>query len=169
MTLIDPGGPRHESVADGFVTVSVPSAWETVRGAYPGVELVVVEPEQRGLFRANLVLAVADVAMGFADWQKGTDMYLAKELRDYVLLDLEKLPVGGHPGGRRLATYATSENQSVTMEQWTTLVDGRGVTLTASTGTLTYAHHSFLIADVVASLHVGARRGDRSTSSEVRA
>ena len=169
MTLSDPGGPRQESVADGFVTISVPAAWETVRDPYPGVELVVVEPEQGGLFRANLVLAVADVTMSFADWQKGTDVYLAKELRDYVLLDLEKLSVGGHPGGRRLATYATAANQSVTMEQWTTLVDGRGVTLTASTGTLTYANHSSLMAEIVASLRVGSNRHDHSTASEVRA
>ena len=54
------------------------------------------------------------------------------------------------------------------MEQWTTLVDGRGVTLTAS-GTLTHAHHSFLIADIVASLFITTRRGDRSPASELRA
>ncbi len=126
-------------LAGGFVSVEVPDGWEQVSDPYPGIELVVVEPEQEGLFRANLVVTVTDVAMSFGDWQKGTDVFLAGELHDYLLLDLERMPVGGHPGARRLATYATAENQSVTVQQWMTLLDGRGVTLSASCGTLAFA------------------------------
>lgn len=126
-------------LAGGFVSVDVPDGWEQASDPYPGIELVVVEPEQDGLFRANLVVTVTDVAMSFGDWQKGTDVFLAGELHDYLLLDLERMPVGGHPGARRLATHATAENQSVTVQQWMTLINGRGVTLSASCGTLAFA------------------------------
>lgn len=126
-------------LAGGFVTVDVPGGWEQVRDAYPGVELAVVEPEQQGLFRANLVVTVADVEMSFGDWQKGTDVFLASQLHDYLLLDLERMPVGGHPGARRLATHASDDNQSVTVQQWMTLVGGRAVTLSASCATLAFA------------------------------
>ncbi|MDN5796650.1 MAG: hypothetical protein L0H79_12955 [Intrasporangium sp.] len=162
MTIIDAADLRPERVAGGFVRLSAPTHWQTVTEPYPGVGLVVAEPDRDGLFRANLVLAVTEVTMSFADWQKGTDAYLARQQRDYLLLDLEKLPVGGHPGGRRLATYATAENQSVTMEQWTTLVDGRGVTLTVSTGTLAYALHAGRVAGIVASLRIGAGPDERA-------
>ena len=127
-------------LAGGFVSVEVPDGWEQAPDPYPGIELVVVEPEQEGLFRANLVVTVTDVAMSFGDWQKGTDVFLAGELHDYLLLDLERMPVGGHPGARRLATHATAENQSVTVQQWMTLVGGRGVTLSASCGTFGVRH-----------------------------
>lgn len=147
----------QHTVADGFVTVQVPDGWEVAEDPAQGIELVAVAPEDGGLFRANLVLAVADVAMSFADWQKGTDVYLSRELRDHLILDLEKLSVGEprqHPAGRRLATYATVENESVTMQQWSALVDGRGVTLTATCGTLAFAATTQL-EEAAASLRVG--------------
>lgn len=78
-------------LAGGFVSVDVPDGWEQASDPYPGTELVVVEPEQEGLFRANLVITVTDVAMSFGDWQKGTDVFLAGELHDYLLLDLERM------------------------------------------------------------------------------
>lgn len=164
MTAIDPAAQpptlRTEVLADGFVSVAVPAAWHVTRSPQEGIELIAVEPEaepdQEGLFRANLVLTVAPIEMTFAEWQTGTDVILAESFADYLLLDLEKPTVGGHPGGRRLATYATKENESVTMQQWATLVDGRGVTLTATSSTVTHATHAALVAQVVASLEVGA-------------
>ncbi|MEW1953097.1 hypothetical protein [Terrabacter sp. NPDC080008] len=152
MSLPAPGDPRREVVADGAVSLLVPDAWETVHHPHDGVELVVVEPEQDGLFRANLVLTVTDVAMSLRDWQVGTESYLAAHLADYVPLDAELLAVGGQPGLRRLATYATEDNRSVTVEQRSTLVDKTGVTLTATTSTLAWAAQSQLLAHVFASL-----------------
>lgn len=154
MSLPAPGDPRREVVADGAVSLLVPDAWETVHHPHDGVELVVVEPEQDGLFRANLVLTVTDVAMSLRDWQVGTESNLAAHLADYVPLDAELLAVGGQPGLRRLATYATEDNRSVTVEQRSTLVDKTGVTLTATTSTLAWAAQSQLLAHVFASLVV---------------
>lgn len=154
MSLPLPGDPRREVVADGSVSVLVPDAWETVHRPADGVELVVVEPEQEGLFRANLVLTVTEVAMSLGDWQVGTESYLAAHLADYVPLDAERLDVGGHPGLRRLATYATDDNRSVTVEQRATLVDGLGVTLTATTSTLAWSAQGELLGHVFASLVV---------------
>lgn len=54
-------------LAAGFVPVQVPDGWEQVSDPSPGIELVVVEPEQEGLFRANFVITVTDVAISFAD------------------------------------------------------------------------------------------------------
>lgn len=154
-------------VAEGFVSVDVPDGWEQVGDPYPGVELIVVEPEQDGLFRANLVLTVTEVEMSFADWQKGTDVFLAGELHDYLLLDLERVPVGGQPGARRLATYATAENQSVTVQQWMTLVEGRGVTLNASCGTLAFAMSGSALESVATSLRIDPSRSPAGGNAAV--
>jgi hypothetical protein len=138
------------------VSLLVPDAWETVRSPHEGVELVSVEPEQEGLFRANLVLTVTPVAMSLRDWQVGTESYLAAHLADYLPLDAERLTVGGHPGLRRLGTYAAESGDSVTVEQWATLVEGLGVSLAVTTSTLAYAAQAALVAHVVDSLTVGA-------------
>jgi len=154
MSLPVPGDPRREVVAGGAVSLLVPDAWETVHHPHDGVELVVVEPEQEGLFRANLVLTVTDVSLSLRDWQVGTESYLAAHLADYVPLDAERLTVGGQPGLRRLATYATDDNRSVTVEQRATVVGGTGVTLTATTSTLAWAAQGELLAHVFSSLVV---------------
>jgi len=164
MSLPAPGDPRREVVADGAVSLLVPDAWETVRHPHDGVELVSVEPEQEGLFRANLVLTVTDVAMSLRDWQIGTESYLAAHLADYVPLDAERVAVGGQPGLRRLATYATEDNRSVTVEQRSTVVDGVGVTLTATTSTLAWAAQAELLAHVFSSLVVAPAGAGRGTA-----
>jgi hypothetical protein len=59
-------------------------------------------------------------------------------VREYQLLDLERLPVSGHAEVRRLATH-TVRDRSVTMEQWAGLVDQHGWTLTFTVPTMRYA------------------------------
>ena len=129
---------EHRDAAGRFV-LSLPSDWQLADPPGPAVPLVAAEPEPTdGGFRANVVVTLDAVTMGFEDWQLGNDQLLAGALREYQLLDLERLPVSGHEGVRRLATH-TVQDRSVTMEQWAGLVGQHGWTLTFTVPTMRYA------------------------------
>ncbi|MGB3684998.1 MAG: hypothetical protein WA991_04135 [Ornithinimicrobium sp.] len=92
-----------------------------------------VQPRVVAPFRANLVLTVADNAdVTFGQWQRASDEALPTLLKGYELLDLEKLRVAGHPGGRRLARHLSTEGEVLVMQQWFTVFGHLGVTLTAT-------------------------------------
>jgi hypothetical protein len=136
----------------GFAFV-LPGDWEVLTEPAEGIDLLACEPQpgERD-FRANLVLTVVDNGgLSFRDWQAGTDELLPGVLTDYHLLDLERLPFAGHPGGRRLAHHVHDEAGPLTMEQWFTLVDGVGYTLTATVDTWRYDELADLFAGVAAS------------------
>jgi hypothetical protein len=123
--------------------------------------IVAIEPEDDGAaYRASLVLIVEELGeITFADWQDLADASLPATLVDYQLLDAELVTVGGSPGGRRLAHYATDEGRSVTMEQWFTKADGRGYVLTATVDTLRYDLFADELSRAAGSLSFpGARR-----------
>jgi hypothetical protein len=124
-------------VHDG-ASFPAPDGWEVVRPAPDAT--VVIEPDRDdGGFRANLVLTVGDNGdLSFRDWQNGTDVLLRNELVDFLLLDLERLDVGGRPGGRRLAHHTSREGAGLVMEQWFTQVGTTGYTLTATVDALRY-------------------------------
>ncbi|MCD4534077.1 hypothetical protein LRP67_08300 [Nocardioides sp. cx-169] len=122
------------------VPLTVPGGWEIL--ADPPESTVVVArgtalpPEG---FRPNLVVTAQDTGgMGFRDWQAGTDELLPRILDGYLLVDLERLEIAGRPGGRRLAHHTGPRGEALTMEQWFTLVDGVGHTLTATVETWRY-------------------------------
>ena len=120
--------------------MSVPDGWE-VLSADDSDTVVALEPAVEGdeAFRANLVLSVVDNdGMSFRDWQTATDEVLPGLLEDYLLLDLEKRPVAGLAGGRRLAHHVSPDGVALTMEQWFTVVDGVGFTLTATVDSWRY-------------------------------
>ncbi len=120
--------------------MSVPEGWE-ILVAEDSDTVVALEPAADGDdgFRANLVLSVVgNDGMSFRDWQTATDETLPAMLQDYLLLDLEKRPVAGLPGGRRLAHHVSPEGVALTMEQWFTVVDGVGFTLTATVDSWRY-------------------------------
>ena len=125
-----------------------------------GADLVLLEPAQQPAadgvagFRANLVVtAVPTGGLAFADWQAGSDEILARALDDYLVVDLERLEVDGHPGGRRLAHYRGPRGEALTMEQWVTQVGDLGHTLTATVDTGRYD----LLADLFAAAAAGWR------------
>ena len=104
------------------------------------------EPER---FRANVVLTCDDTTgMSFRDWQVATDEVLPRALADYLLIDLEKLEVDARPGGRRLAHHVDTSGRALTMEQWFTLDEGRGWTLTATCETWSYDELAEVFADL---------------------
>ncbi|RKS75440.1 hypothetical protein CLV35_1906 [Motilibacter peucedani] len=124
--------------AGSGVRLVVPDGWEPAADGSTGAALA-LEPERPGRgFRASLVLTVESTPLSFRDWQVAADQVLPQLLADYLVLDLERLPVAGLPGGRRLARHVTAEGADVTMEQWAVLAGGLGITLTGSVETLRY-------------------------------
>lgn len=109
-----------------------PRSW--LSSAWGDEEVVALEPARPdGGFRANLVLTVtSNGGLSFRDWQTKTDRVLPLLLRDYSLVDLERLEVAGHPGGRRCARHVTSSGALVLTNQWFTAIDGRGITLSGT-------------------------------------
>jgi hypothetical protein len=108
------------------------------------------DPAAPDRFRANLVLTVLSTGgLDFRDWQAGTEELLPRVLDDYLLVDLERIEVQGASGGRRLAHHTGPSGEALTMEQWFTLLDGIGHTLTATVETWRYDELADLCAEVV--------------------
>ncbi|NHC45202.1 hypothetical protein [Motilibacter aurantiacus] len=135
----------------------VPADWQVVPGQ-PDGRLIAVEPAVEGgrPFRASLVLTVVhNGGLSFRDWQAGTDRLLPTQLAAYQLIDLERRPVGGQPGGRRLAQHVVDDAVPVTMEQWFAQAGGAGCTLTATVDTVRYDYFADLFAELADGLVVG--------------
>ena len=119
-----------------------PPGWTPADDRPRGVAAVAVEPpdpDRPGRFRGNLVLTESTTGgLSFSDWQNGTDELLPRTLDGYLLVDLERLDLGGRPAGRRLAHHTGPGGQALTMEQWFTQIDDVGHTLTATVETIRY-------------------------------
>jgi len=131
-----------------------PRSW---RGAPWGDEaLVALEPARAdGGFRANLVLTVmSNGGLSFRDWQAKTDRMLPILLRDYSLLDVERLEVAGQPGGRRCARYVSPSGCLVLTNQWFTAVGDLGITLSATADVSSFGLLQTLFAQAAANLTI---------------
>lgn len=132
----------------------LPPAWAVLDEPPADTVLVAREPEDPadpGRFLANVVAtSLGTGGLGFRDWQAGTDELLPRILDDYLLVDLERLAIGGVAGGRRLAHHAGPAGEALTMEQWFVLVDDVGHTLTATVETWRYDELADLCAGIAA-------------------
>lgn len=120
---------------------AAPAGWEELE--VPATLWAAVGPREPedppDRFRPNLVLTCDDLTgTSLRDWQVATDDLLPRSLTDYLLIDLERIEIDGHPGGRRLAHHVDAAGRALTMEQWFTLHDDRGWTLTATIDTWRY-------------------------------
>lgn len=133
----------------GF-SMPVPPGWERVEDPQPGIALITVEPVGAVDFRANMVVTVEDLPIGYdlERWQAEAERMLPGQLPNLALLDRELIAADAGPVLRRLAHYVADDTGSVTMEQWATVADGIGYTLTASIATLSYDS----LADVFAEM-----------------
>lgn len=147
------------TTTDGAVSLTVPASWD-VRYAVEGLPLTAVEPGPT--FRTNAVLTYAALpeGMSFEDWQQMNDQALPTALEDFLLLDLERLPVAGRDGARRLAHHASEEQESLTMEQWMTVAGSVGITLTLTCDTLRYPVLHELFHEIAGSLEIHAEPAD---------
>jgi len=116
--------------------------------------VVALEPGRAdGGFRANLVLTVAENSgLSFRDWQSKTDQMLPLLLRDYSLVDLERLKVAGLPGGRRCARHLSSSGALVLTNQWFTCVGDVGITLSGTADVSSFGPLRTLFAQAAATL-----------------
>ena len=144
--------------------VLVPPTWERLEDPQRGVALIAREPDDPAGFRANLVVTVDDLTadLDIDSWQEANDELLRKELRNYFLLDRERVEMSGRPVVRRLAHHAESDTGPVTMEQWAMVEGSTGYTLTASVATLSYDS----LADVFSAIARRFRPGVRSGPGE---
>lgn len=119
--------------------LDVPEDWHLAIAPRPGISMVARPPGEAGEV-AQVLLELGEVGeVELRDWQREVDVSLPGLVVGYQLLDLELVTVAGHPGVRRLATHTGVDGTSMTLEQWATLVRGRGFTVTASCPTLRYA------------------------------
>ena len=136
----------------GFA-LAVPEAWDVLTDVDATTVLVAIEPDHPGSraasFRANLVVTVDQVGdLAFDAWQRGTDQILDASLDGWVLLDLERLEVDGHPAVRRLGTYLAPDGPPVTLEQWAVLRGPTGYTLSVTVATSAWASLANQVAAV---------------------
>ena len=138
---------------DGCLSLDIPRTWE-VHHDVRGIPLVAVEPGPG--FRTTVVVTYSAIGEGatLKDWQRDSDRLLPSTLDDYLLLDLEMTIIAGHEGARRLAHHASKDNESLTMEQWVTVVGTTGITLTATCATMRYLEQAPLIGRTIASLEI---------------
>lgn len=71
-------------------------------------------------------------------WQDSADDLLPQQLPNYSLIDRERIDIEGREFIRRLGHYHGDGTGSVTMEQWATICQDRGYTITGSVATLFY-------------------------------
>lgn len=141
------------TTADGCVTLTVPSAWEAHRDVR-GIPLTALEPGPG--FRTNAVVTYSTLppGTGLVDWQRGTDQLLPSTLDDFLLIDLDRLPVAGSEGAWRLAHHAGPGGESLTMAQWCALVGSTGIALTLTGETLRYPELAPLMSRIAGSLQI---------------
>jgi hypothetical protein len=136
----------------GFA-VAIPDSWAVVTDVDATTVLAAIEPEAPGTatvgFRANLVVSHdPGVGSDLSAWQRNVDVALDATLKGWVLLDLERLQIGGHPAARRLATYLAPDGPPVTLEQWAVLRGEAGLTVSVTAATAAWD----ALADQVAAL-----------------
>lgn len=132
--------------------LELPDDWEILPSP-DEQRLIGLEPSRGDDFRANLVLTVVDNGgLSFRDWQVGSDQLLPTQLLAYRLLDLERIELSGHAGGRRLAEHVVDGVTPVTMEQWFALIGRTGCTLTATVSTWRYDDQADALAEIASTL-----------------
>ena len=132
-------------------SVEVPDDWELL-------ETAAVEPADGNAFRASAVLSAEPLGdVDFSTWQDSADAAAAKVLTDFRLLDREHVTIAatlvhaGHPGGRRLAHHLAPTGHALAMEQWFTVVDSVGWTLTLTVDAPRYDLLADRFTDIAAS------------------
>ena len=120
-----------------------PDGWELVepddRAAARITAIAIEPPGPEDAFRSNLVLtAVPNAGTDLESWQETTDVLLARQLEEYLLLDFERTEVAGRDGVHRVAHYTGPRGEALVVEQWATVIADVGLTLTATIDTLRY-------------------------------
>jgi hypothetical protein len=128
---------RHPEL--GF-SIALPPGSEVQGDPAPGLALVALDPEQRGPFRANLVVTVEELAGRFTDVGAYTDASIADQERAldaYRLIDRTEATLRGGEATRTLGHHDAA-GMAVAVDQWRLVHGDRGYTITASCWALEY-------------------------------
>ncbi|MGQ0630723.1 MAG: hypothetical protein ACT4P1_06740 [Sporichthyaceae bacterium] len=138
-------------------SLPIPPGWEIHGEPRVTLPVLMTAPDDGGGEgpQANILVTVSELpaAMTFRDWQLGTDQLLGQTLDEYLLLDLEHVSLGGHPGVRRLGCH-NAGGRAVTMEQWAAAVGTRGLAVTATVSTGVYDAFADDLSAIAAGLHI---------------
>lgn len=129
-------------VGQGF-EIAVPKFWERLVNLNSTVAFVAREPDNGGVFRANIVVTVEDID-DQERWQRVAMRALAEHLQDYLLLD--ERSEGG--GVQRLFHHLVPDSGAITAEQWAWPAGHLGFTLTASAATFDYDDQAELFTSI---------------------
>jgi len=145
--------PALETYNGTEYQLALPTHWERhVDQPGPPVALLALEPDaEDDVFRANVVLTIENIDDG-ERWQETAGAALSEHLREYLLLDEERLPIADddtvESGVRRLFHHHIPGSGAITGEQWAWVAGDRGFTLTASTATFDYDDKADLFAAI---------------------
>ena len=126
----------------------VPSSWDVLSRPPADTVWVAVEPQPMGVadFRSSLAYTISTISdIGLREWVNSTEDLLKNLLPGYLLIDLQRLDIGGAMGGRRLAHYRGPNGEALVTEQWFVSVGVQGHTLTATVEAQRYPE----LADVI--------------------
>lgn len=136
------------------IHVSVPQQW-AVRN-HPGHGIVLVARSREvpaSGFPPELVVRSVVVATDLAAWRDEARQAMADQLRGLDLEDDDTYELGGQDVSYHRFAYVDGV-RDIVCEQWAWLVDGVGVTLTASVDRRDYATYCDLFEDVAATVDI---------------
>lgn len=123
---------RHR---DAGFTLPAPADWTVLESPREQVALIASAPDRDDEdFRPNVVVTVDELGADQAlePWQREADELYPKMLEQFRLLDREFVELNGRRMLRRLAHHVGAGGVAVVMEQWSTVRERRGYTLTAT-------------------------------------
>lgn len=142
--------PRSASswhlVVDEATGAGIPCPPRWVRVEEPGATIAVVEPDPAGgrPFRANVTVVVEHVGESFTDVEAYARCMLdglALTLTDLHVISFSAVHVSGHEGYRLVAGYRSGP-YALSLEQWWTVADGVGTTLSGTCAVEDYLYAS---------------------------
>ncbi|MCX6399066.1 MAG: hypothetical protein NTX33_03925 [Propionibacteriales bacterium] len=146
--------PAHD------ITVAVPRHWASRKDPEHGI---VVAARARALpasgFAPEIVLRTVPVDAELAAWRADALAALSRQLDDFDLEDADEFDLAEQPVAYRRFAHRFGA-VDVLCDQWAWVVDGTGVTLTASVARAEYADYCDLFEDVAATVEIsGAAPG----------
>lgn len=132
--------------------IPCPPGWTQTSDLSVAIALVESDPLERRSFRANVTVVTERTSQpDLATYSTHMLDNLARTLTDMQVLSLDTDRVCGYEGRRLLAGYRSGQ-YALSLEQWWTLVDGVGTTLSGTCAVEDYLYASPIFEVVAAGL-----------------
>lgn len=141
---------------DHDVTVAIPRRWATRADRDHGIVVAArATAVPRSGFPPEIVLRAVAVATDLDVWRDDAMAALSTQLDGFEVEDSDAFELGGQPAVYRRFAHRAGSTE-VICDQWAWVVDGVGITLTASVAREDYADYCDLFEDVAATVSVAA-------------